>query len=79
MHILQNVRQRTVLIKQNPQTGESEKCHLCASESLTGYSKPSSWAEETRQWVNDLCSLPIPAKAIVYVMHVKNNIKERTT
>ena len=37
------------------------KCYLCSSDSpLNWYSRPSTWSEENRQWVNSLCTGPIP-------------------
>ena len=37
------------------------KCHLCSSDSpLNLYSRPSTGTEENRQWVNSLCTKPIP-------------------
>ena len=42
------------------------KCYLCSSKSPTNvYSKPSAWSEQHRQWVNSMCTSPIPLDVTV--------------
>ena len=47
-----------------PQSG-LRKCHLCGAGPLTHCSRPAAWPEETQQWVNTLCTTPIPPGAVV--------------
>ena len=42
-----------------------KKCHLCASEPCTAYSRPSSWPNDTLQWVEKVCLQSIPSEALV--------------
>ena len=49
------------LAKHHEKVTNRVKCHLCSSESpLNFYSRPSSWTEENRQWVNSFHTKPIP-------------------
>ena len=43
---------------------ELAKCYLCAS-ALLSCSKPSAWPTETQQWVDSMCSRPIPLGVVV--------------
>ena len=49
------------LAKHHEKVTNRVKCHLCSSESpLNFYSRPSTWTEENRQWVNSFHTKPIP-------------------
>ena len=60
-------RRKHSTIKPREGTSESavKKCHLCASEPLYVWSKPLSWPDDTRQWVEKQCSESIPPEAVV--------------
>ena len=58
-------RRQHSIVKSGVATLDTKKCHLCASEALHVYSKPSSWPEETREWVEKLCSQCSPTDAVV--------------
>ena len=58
-------RRQHSIVKSGVATLDTKKCHLCASEALHVYSKPSSWPEETREWVEKLCSQCFPTDAVV--------------
>ena len=58
-------RRQHSTIKPREGTSAVKKCHLCASEPLYVCSKPSSWPDDTRQWVEKQCSESIPPEAVV--------------